>query len=188
MQETLANRKIGYLEIPAQDVARSSGFYGTVFGWRLRRRAVARRRGRAVARAMSFARRCVVPGRPHPLGEERQDSSQPINAGASGRRRAASAAPPASSFATLQCSSLGRTATSNVSFATSTPTHTAHSLIASPAGWALVAPRPCLMRALGPSQLFERSTSDGDGRRPGERTVSQTLGAAGYRPSQLAHS
>jgi predicted enzyme related to lactoylglutathione lyase len=30
--------KVCYLEIPAQDVARSSAFYSAVFGWRTRRR------------------------------------------------------------------------------------------------------------------------------------------------------
>src|SRR3989454_12784177 len=31
------------------------------------------------------------------------------------------------------------------------------------------------------------STSDGDGRRPGYLTVSETRGSSGYRPPQLAH-
>jgi hypothetical protein len=38
MSPTPANGKICYLEIPAQDVARSAAFYGDVFGWTLRRR------------------------------------------------------------------------------------------------------------------------------------------------------
>src|SRR5437763_12762038 len=38
MQPTLGNGKICYLEIPATDVARSSEFYSTVFGWKLRKR------------------------------------------------------------------------------------------------------------------------------------------------------
>lgn len=38
MPPTLANGKICYLEIPATDVRRSSEFYATVFGWRLRQR------------------------------------------------------------------------------------------------------------------------------------------------------
>ncbi|MEP6990623.1 MAG: VOC family protein [bacterium] len=32
------NGKICYVELPATDVARSSTFYSTVFGWRMRRR------------------------------------------------------------------------------------------------------------------------------------------------------
>jgi predicted enzyme related to lactoylglutathione lyase len=38
MPPTTGNGKICYLEIPAHDVERSAGFYGAVFGWRLRRR------------------------------------------------------------------------------------------------------------------------------------------------------
>lgn len=33
-----ANGKICYVDIPAIDVARSADFYGTVFGWQIRRR------------------------------------------------------------------------------------------------------------------------------------------------------
>jgi len=35
---TLSNGKICYLEIPALDIERSSGFYRSVFGWSTRRR------------------------------------------------------------------------------------------------------------------------------------------------------
>jgi hypothetical protein len=38
MPPTLGNGKICYLEIPATDIARSAGFYGKVFGWRIRER------------------------------------------------------------------------------------------------------------------------------------------------------
>ena len=38
MPPTHANGKICYIEIPATDVARSAGFYGSVFGWRIRQR------------------------------------------------------------------------------------------------------------------------------------------------------
>ena len=38
MPPTLANGKICYVEMPCADVARSAEFYGTVFGWNLRRR------------------------------------------------------------------------------------------------------------------------------------------------------
>jgi predicted enzyme related to lactoylglutathione lyase len=38
MTVTSANGKICYLEIPADDVERSARFYGTVFGWKMRRR------------------------------------------------------------------------------------------------------------------------------------------------------
>ena len=38
MAPTYANGKICYVEIPALDVARSSEFYSTVFGWKTRRR------------------------------------------------------------------------------------------------------------------------------------------------------
>ena len=38
MAPTMSNGKICYLEIPAIDVARSSRFYATVFGWALRTR------------------------------------------------------------------------------------------------------------------------------------------------------
>jgi predicted enzyme related to lactoylglutathione lyase len=34
----MANGKICYIEIPATDIARSSAFYESVFGWNLRRR------------------------------------------------------------------------------------------------------------------------------------------------------
>jgi len=34
----MANGKICYIEIPATDIARSSAFYESVFGWTLRRR------------------------------------------------------------------------------------------------------------------------------------------------------
>lgn len=39
MPPTLGNGKICYLEIPANDVARSAEFYGRVFGWNIRQRA-----------------------------------------------------------------------------------------------------------------------------------------------------
>jgi len=38
MPSTFANGKICYIEIPAIDIARSSEFYGRVFGWKIRRR------------------------------------------------------------------------------------------------------------------------------------------------------
>ncbi len=38
MPPTHANGKICYIEIPARDIARSSGFYRQVFGWRIRTR------------------------------------------------------------------------------------------------------------------------------------------------------
>ena len=38
MAPTLANGKICYIEIPANDVGRSAEFYETVFGWRIRQR------------------------------------------------------------------------------------------------------------------------------------------------------
>jgi predicted enzyme related to lactoylglutathione lyase len=38
MPPTLANGKICYVEIPSIDIARSSAFYATVFGWKMRRR------------------------------------------------------------------------------------------------------------------------------------------------------
>jgi uncharacterized protein len=38
MPYTNANGKICYLELPAADVARSSEFYHTVFGWTMRKR------------------------------------------------------------------------------------------------------------------------------------------------------
>jgi predicted enzyme related to lactoylglutathione lyase len=38
MPPTLANGKICYLEIPSTDVARSSRFYQSVFGWKVRQR------------------------------------------------------------------------------------------------------------------------------------------------------
>jgi uncharacterized protein len=38
MPPTLANGKICYLEIPADDVRRSVDFYQAVFGWKVRRR------------------------------------------------------------------------------------------------------------------------------------------------------
>ena len=37
MPPTVANGKICYLEIPAQDIERSAGFYEAVFGWHIRR-------------------------------------------------------------------------------------------------------------------------------------------------------
>lgn len=38
MAPALGNGKICYVEIPAEEVARSSEFYAAVFGWQLRRR------------------------------------------------------------------------------------------------------------------------------------------------------
>ncbi|HEY5063112.1 MAG TPA: VOC family protein [Gemmatimonadaceae bacterium] len=38
MPPTLANGKICYVEIPAEDVARSADFYAKVFSWQLRKR------------------------------------------------------------------------------------------------------------------------------------------------------
>jgi predicted enzyme related to lactoylglutathione lyase len=38
MPPTLANGKICYLELPANDVARSADFYKRVFGWKIRKR------------------------------------------------------------------------------------------------------------------------------------------------------
>ncbi len=38
MSPTTFNGKICYLEIPAEDIARSSEFYSNVFGWKTRRR------------------------------------------------------------------------------------------------------------------------------------------------------
>jgi predicted enzyme related to lactoylglutathione lyase len=38
MPPTLANGKICYIEMPALDIARSSEFYGRVFGWNMRTR------------------------------------------------------------------------------------------------------------------------------------------------------
>lgn len=38
MPPTLGNGKICYLEIPAVDIARSAGFYSSVFGWHVRKR------------------------------------------------------------------------------------------------------------------------------------------------------
>lgn len=38
MPPTRANGKICYLEIPAEDVARSAEFYRAVFGWNIRKR------------------------------------------------------------------------------------------------------------------------------------------------------
>lgn len=38
MPPTIGNGKICYVEIPATDVARSSGFYHRVFGWNIRQR------------------------------------------------------------------------------------------------------------------------------------------------------
>lgn len=38
MAPTLGNGKICYLEIPTADVARSVGFYQSVFGWKTRKR------------------------------------------------------------------------------------------------------------------------------------------------------
>lgn len=39
MPPTYANGKICYIQIPALDIARSSEFYGRVFGWNIRLRA-----------------------------------------------------------------------------------------------------------------------------------------------------
>jgi predicted enzyme related to lactoylglutathione lyase len=36
MPPTFANGKICYLQIPAEDIARSAGFYQQVFGWNIR--------------------------------------------------------------------------------------------------------------------------------------------------------
>jgi uncharacterized protein len=36
MPPTLANGKICYLQIPAEDIAQSAGFYRDVFGWKIR--------------------------------------------------------------------------------------------------------------------------------------------------------
>jgi predicted enzyme related to lactoylglutathione lyase len=38
MPPTTANGKICYVEMPATDIARSSEFYKTVFGWNMRKR------------------------------------------------------------------------------------------------------------------------------------------------------
>ncbi|HEX7288505.1 MAG TPA: VOC family protein [Candidatus Angelobacter sp.] len=38
MPPTRANGKICYIEMPATDIARSSGFYQKVFGWNIRKR------------------------------------------------------------------------------------------------------------------------------------------------------
>ena len=38
MAPTFSNGKICYIEIPATDIARSSEFYGRVFGWNIRKR------------------------------------------------------------------------------------------------------------------------------------------------------
>jgi hypothetical protein len=38
MPPTFGNGKICYIEIPATDIARSSDFYGKVFGWNIRKR------------------------------------------------------------------------------------------------------------------------------------------------------
>jgi len=38
MPPTFGNGKICYIEIPATDIARSSEFYGQVFGWSIRQR------------------------------------------------------------------------------------------------------------------------------------------------------
>jgi uncharacterized protein len=35
---TLANGKVCYVEIPAQDIQRSAEFYGRIFGWKIRQR------------------------------------------------------------------------------------------------------------------------------------------------------
>ncbi len=37
-QPTYANGKICYIEMPATDIARSAGFYKSVFGWNIRKR------------------------------------------------------------------------------------------------------------------------------------------------------
>ena len=36
MAPTLGNGKICYVELPANDIARSAEFYGKVFGWNIR--------------------------------------------------------------------------------------------------------------------------------------------------------
>jgi uncharacterized protein len=38
MAPTLGNGKICYIELPANDIARSAEFYGKVFGWNIRKR------------------------------------------------------------------------------------------------------------------------------------------------------
>jgi uncharacterized protein len=38
MHPTFGNGKICYIEFPATDIARSAEFYGTVFGWKIRKR------------------------------------------------------------------------------------------------------------------------------------------------------
>jgi predicted enzyme related to lactoylglutathione lyase len=38
MSPALANGKICYIELPAVDIAKSSDFYSTVFGWKIRKR------------------------------------------------------------------------------------------------------------------------------------------------------
>jgi len=38
MSPTLANGKVCYIEIPADDIQRSADFYASVFGWRIRKR------------------------------------------------------------------------------------------------------------------------------------------------------
>jgi uncharacterized protein len=38
MPPTLANREIGYIEMPTTDIARSAEFYKRVFGWNIRKR------------------------------------------------------------------------------------------------------------------------------------------------------
>jgi uncharacterized protein len=38
MPPTRTNGKVCYIEIPAADIQRSAGFYGKVFGWRIRKR------------------------------------------------------------------------------------------------------------------------------------------------------
>jgi len=38
MPPTLANGKICYVEMPADDIRRSADFYGEVFGWEIRQR------------------------------------------------------------------------------------------------------------------------------------------------------
>lgn len=38
MPPTLANGKVCYIEIPADDIQRSSDFYSEVFGWKIRQR------------------------------------------------------------------------------------------------------------------------------------------------------
>ncbi len=37
MHPTLANGKVCYIEIPADDISRSAEFYGAVFGWHIRK-------------------------------------------------------------------------------------------------------------------------------------------------------